>query len=828
MSKHRNVPEFGMTTVEDYSGCFRRILSPWKDKNKDVFSKEMQECLVDSANPYKMSLVCVMLSPDLYKNKANSLPANILVELQSYLNQRGNKEKFKLCLSEELQKDAFHVAVRQKNTGLLKLMAKVFQLMIIREQLLPFLKALLNDGHFKEVCVLATLLTLQSQFSTAELIVPLFLQDRLCLADEFLDSSPTHQKEILLFIDDIIGKKISVKHLEKYKVKDVKKIRSSKILSNTVFRMLKRFGFDPSICPHFQRYRANGGLRYLFYKYYKEKSIQKSSFFSLVDDTLQEHPDLSLELLYLFTEYSDPQAAIPYVAKLQIASSDVPKAIKKAMLNFPHLLEQNENLEENDRLKQEEELWDVGVDSFYSLSLPLENVLVIETVETLERCIKDLQDSSLLGIDSEWKPTFGLGLPEQAAVMQFATTKHVFLLDLLALHQIIKGHHWYHIGQLFSDPQITKVGYGIKGDSVVLGNLHTEMRKGLSNPRNFIDLDHIKGILLEEHPNIFSHKEASYKGLSDLVYRCFGLPLNKKEQFSNWSRRPFTKSQIMYAAIDARCLIDIYTFINQRAEDLNIPDWKNIKQKVTARKERGKKKQMTVSVDHDNTSQKIMRGKEPVYAADFHVVCDTMLQGLAKQLRLCGIDAKALENGENCDRCIDYFEREKRVVLTQGGSYKRLSKFIPAEYVYNVPNEVAKQQLAEIIEAFNVKVTLNDIFARCTKCNSGSYILVPSSVFVNICSKKENSDGMSKTKDEWVNCQGGQINISNGVTSSGVTVQVEHVRHEVIEKTKLFYVCSQCGHCYWDGTHHSKILNGKLKNIVEVDRQANNVEKSHT
>lgn len=85
---------------------------------------------------------------------------------------------------------------------------------------------------------------------------------------------------------------------------------------------------------------------------------------------------------------------------------------------------------------------------------------------------------------------------------------------------------------------------------------------------------------------------------------------------------------------------------------------------------------------------------------------------------------------------------------------------------------------------------------------------------------------MSRTADEWVNCQGGQINISKGVTSSDVTVQVGRVPDSVLQKTELFYVCSQCGQCYWEGSHHSKILNGRLKNIVEVDRQSDGVENS--
>ena len=55
-------------------------------------------------------------------------------------------------------------------------------------------------------------------------------------------------------------------------------------------------------------------------------------------------------------------------------------------------------------------------------------------------------------------------------------------------------------------------------------------------------------------PNVSS---SSRSGLAGLVERTLGLPLDKNEQVSAWSRRPLTERQLTYAALDAFVLIEV-------------------------------------------------------------------------------------------------------------------------------------------------------------------------------------------------------------------------------------------------------------------------------
>lgn len=55
-----------------------------------------------------------------------------------------------------------------------------------------------------------------------------------------------------------------------------------------------------------------------------------------------------------------------------------------------------------------------------------------------------------------------------------------------------------------------------------------------------------------------------------MVLAVTGLRLNKEEQFSNWESRPLRKAQILYAATDAYCLVDVFNILKGRAESLGV------------------------------------------------------------------------------------------------------------------------------------------------------------------------------------------------------------------------------------------------------------------
>ncbi|CAG0920929.1 unnamed protein product [Notodromas monacha] len=197
---------------------------------------------------------------------------------------------------------------------------------------------------------------------------------------------------------------------------------------------------------------------------------------------------------------------------------------------------------------------------YYPLKIGIKNVKWVDSEEKLLQALNRIEENRLVGLDGEWTTTdFGGSIP--IALFQMAIPDAVFLLDILALRESLKGAGGEHLMRIFTSPSIIKLGFSMKDDMAHLEELSAvfhDLEGRVCHLFDFLDMtknDDVFGVpvkpgLSKTYTSIFFKKMPRGErlgGLTNLVRIFLGKPLDKREQKSNWERRPLRMEQIEYA-----------------------------------------------------------------------------------------------------------------------------------------------------------------------------------------------------------------------------------------------------------------------------------------
>ncbi len=171
--------------------------------------------------------------------------------------------------------------------------------------------------------------------------------------------------------------------------------------------------------------------------------------------------------------------------------------------------------------------------------LALGDIVVVSTSAAAQQAFQALDACSVLGFDTESKPTFAkLEVSAGPHVVQFSTLHkaYVFQLHDARCREIVSA--------LLVCQRIAKVGFGLAGD-------HEQIWRTLGvRPENVLDLNLIfrqRGYL----------KELGVRGAVAVLFNQRFVK-SRKATTSNWSNRQLTESQIVYAANDAWAAIKVW------------------------------------------------------------------------------------------------------------------------------------------------------------------------------------------------------------------------------------------------------------------------------
>lgn len=181
-------------------------------------------------------------------------------------------------------------------------------------------------------------------------------------------------------------------------------------------------------------------------------------------------------------------------------------------------------------------------------------VIIVDTPEKVDEAVAYLAQNSVLGVDTEARPSFKRGVHYPTALVQVATMERCYLFRLT------------HVGmpqglaQIFADPAICKVGLAFKDD---LSGLR---RRRDFKPANCIDLQ-----------SIVCKYGIMDLGLQKIFAIIFGQKISKAQQLTNWENSHLTAEQARYASTDAWATLSIYLTL-QKTKPLSKKEVEALKQ----------------------------------------------------------------------------------------------------------------------------------------------------------------------------------------------------------------------------------------------------------
>ena len=167
-------------------------------------------------------------------------------------------------------------------------------------------------------------------------------------------------------------------------------------------------------------------------------------------------------------------------------------------------------------------------------------IVVVQGQFEAQRAVNALMRQTMLGIDTETRPSFKKGIENKVALLQISSEKLCFLFRLHTLG-LCKP-----LVTLLEAEDIQKIGLSLKDDIFRLRKIKP------FTPKSFIDLqDYVKRFGIED------------MSLQKIFANVFRLRISKNARLSNWEADVLTETQKLYAATDAYACLKLYRHLKK-------------------------------------------------------------------------------------------------------------------------------------------------------------------------------------------------------------------------------------------------------------------------
>ncbi|XP_023939139.2 exonuclease mut-7 homolog [Bicyclus anynana] len=761
-------------------------------------------------DPYTVALVCSVKCEEFKDSKCKTLPYYIIETLAQWAQLNGKTP------TDTLKLPAFHISISQRSAQFLKLMINTYHVHTIKEIILPIVQGMIKNDNSKLASQIVIAMKLYDDIPVEDLLFPFILQDKANMIDEYLSECPKQVKPLLLFLDRLLDKNLSVKDYAQKYIEDnkVSHVKYDKIhykpLGKLVGRLCNKFNIPVESCKNLSKNRTTGGLRYLIHQKYVENNVSSSVWDDLVKDSLQQS-GCAQEFIDMLVDY-DTNEALKWASHFKIPDNSLPLALKNLSLQEVPPVDEN---------------WDQenATHNFYKLPVPQNNIIFIDTAEKFYDVVTTLVNCSILSMDCEWKPSFG-AVQSQVALIQIATFDYIYLIDTIILNSKQYTSFWYRFNKsVLDNAEIIKLGFGLEQDlkeiKASVNGLGSIKVKG----EGFLDLSLLWKSVINLGLSLPSDSDTGGNSLTSIVQACFGVPVEKSEQCSNWELRPLRQTQINYAAIDAYVLLEIYKYLQKLCleQHINFEEICNyvmIEKKIKTTKKNKVADRIQASVKDFQRLSK-----------DVKILVESDLSHLLPYLRYCDIDTMATSPTTYWHDTINLALSEDRLILTS-----KLKLTPTVKYSQNFILDICKctavkDQLHKVLSSFNIIVKQSDLLNRCLNCNEKELKILSPNAVMELCKKygassnnKVNIRHASDNEEDDAYCDNflsdsdgddfclyqpvntkthtaqsnSKVLSESCVTSKGAKIQYISNIQRLSTSGKPATLCENCGKLYWD------------------------------
>ena len=163
-------------------------------------------------------------------------------------------------------------------------------------------------------------------------------------------------------------------------------------------------------------------------------------------------------------------------------------------------------------------------------------IFLVYTEADTDKAVEYLRTQTIVGVDTETRPSFKRGLTHKVALLQIATMDTCFLFRLNRIGMPASLQEF-----LMSD--VLKIGLSLKDDFMMLRR------------RKDVHAEEGNWIELQDYVGRFGIEDRS---LQKIYANLFGQKISKSQRLSNWEAETLTEGQMRYAATDAWACVQIY------------------------------------------------------------------------------------------------------------------------------------------------------------------------------------------------------------------------------------------------------------------------------